>query len=186
MVGVPLCVKLYRHGRSSLLFPRFWSCGDSRIHESGMQPYLPCVRRKCLPLIGHYPPRTALWSSNQSATCQHVWGFLTVKGGVDPRMFGLPSPVDGTSRGVEGPLDRGWDPIYSGGGAGSTCKPWRIKKTVGRWGWDFHTVRRGINPDYIRVRPRVVGVVHLWMSYDPGMRPYRARMPPILCMNPGQ
>ena len=30
---------------------------------------------------------------------------------------------------------------------------------IGRWGWDFHTVRGGINPDDIRVCPRVVGVV---------------------------
>ena len=30
---------------------------------------------------------------------------------------------------------------------------------IGRWGWDFHTVRGGINPDDIRVPPRVVGVV---------------------------
>ena len=33
------------------------------IHESGMGPYLPRVRRKCPPLMGLYPPRTALlWS----------------------------------------------------------------------------------------------------------------------------
>ena len=30
---------------------------------------------------------------------------------------------------------------------------------IGRWSWDFHTGRGGINPDDIRVRPRVVGVV---------------------------
>ena len=30
------------------------------IHESGMGPYLPRVRRKCPPLMGLYPPRTAL------------------------------------------------------------------------------------------------------------------------------
>ena len=55
------------------------------IHGSGMGPRLPRVRRKCLPLMGLYPPRTALWSSNQSAISQRDWGFLTVQGGVDPR-----------------------------------------------------------------------------------------------------
>ena len=40
---------------------------------------------------------------------------------------------------------------------------------ISRWGWDFHTVRGGINPDDTRVRPRVVGVVDVWMESDPGM-----------------
>ena len=39
---------------------------------------------------------------------------------------------------------------------------------IGRSGWDSHTVRVGINPDDIRVRPRVVGVVDVWMDSDPG------------------
>ena len=59
------------------------------IHELGMGPYLPRVRRKCPPLMGLYPPRTALWSSNKSAIRQRDWGFLTVHGGVDPRKLGL-------------------------------------------------------------------------------------------------
>ena len=42
-------------------------------------------------------------------------------------------------------------------------------KKIGRWGWDFHAVRRGINPDDIRVRARVVGVVDVWTNSDPGM-----------------
>ena len=40
------------------------------IHGSGMGPYLPRVRRKCPPIMGLYPLRTALWSSNQSAISQ--------------------------------------------------------------------------------------------------------------------
>ena len=40
------------------------------IHESGMGPYFPRVRRKCPPLMALSPPRTALWSSNQSAISQ--------------------------------------------------------------------------------------------------------------------
>ena len=30
-------------------------------------------------------------------------------------------------------------------------------------------MRGGINPDDIRVRPRVVGVVDVWIDSDPGM-----------------
>ena len=52
---------------------------------------------------------------------------------------------------------------------------------IGRWVRDFHTVRRGINPDNVRVRPRVVGVVDVWIDSDPGMWPYRARVTPTLC-----
>ena len=59
------------------------------IHESGMGPYFSRMRRKCPQLMGLYPPRTALWSSNQSAISQRDWGFLTVQGGVDPRKLRL-------------------------------------------------------------------------------------------------
>ena len=59
------------------------------ILESGMGPYLPRARRKCPPLMGLYPPRTGLWSSNQSAISQRDWGFLAVQGGVDPTKLGL-------------------------------------------------------------------------------------------------
>ena len=59
------------------------------IHELGMGPYLPRVRRKCPPLMSFYPRRTALWSSNQSAISQRDRGFLTVQGGVDPRKLSL-------------------------------------------------------------------------------------------------
>ena len=44
-----------------------------------------------------------------------------------------------------------------------------VNQKIGRWGWDLHTVRGGINPDDIRVRPRVFGVVDVWMDSDPGM-----------------
>ena len=40
-------------------------------------------------MMGLYPPRTALWSSHQSAISQRDWGFLTVQGGVDPRKLGF-------------------------------------------------------------------------------------------------
>ena len=37
------------------------------VSEAGMEPYLPRVRRNCPPLVGLYPSRAALWSSNQSS-----------------------------------------------------------------------------------------------------------------------
>ena len=122
------------------------------IHESGMGPYFPRVRRKCPSLMGLYPPRTALWSSNQSAISQRDWGFLTVQGGVDPRKLRLLPRLMETFRDVERPLDRGWDPISSRGGASSTCEPWPIRKSAGRWGWDFHTVREGIMSAWIPIK----------------------------------
>ena len=72
------------------------------IHESEMGPYFSRVRWKRPPLMGLYPPRTALWSSNQSAISLRDWGFLTVQGGVDPRKLGL--------------LPRLWNDLWTGHG----------------------------------------------------------------------
>ena len=41
------------------------------------------------PFDGLLLPRTALWSSKQSAIDQRDWGFFTVQGGVDQRKLGL-------------------------------------------------------------------------------------------------
>ena len=99
VVALPLCPSpsqsaVSQHGWGST------PCGDggsslrSRVftaveirgnHELGMGPYLPRVRQKCPPLIGLYAPRTAPWSSNESAISQRKRGFLTVRGGLDPR-----------------------------------------------------------------------------------------------------
>ena len=111
-------------------------------HESWIGPYLPRVRRKCPPLVGLYPPRTVLWSSNQSVICQRGWGFLTVQGGVDPRKLGLlPRLMDALGMRND---------IWTGGG---TLHPPEMelaqhanhgqseRRPVGR---DFHTVRGGI------------------------------------------
>ena len=59
------------------------------IHESGVAPYLPLVRRKCPPLMGLTPPKTAMWGSNPSAISQRDWGFLTVQSCFDPRKLRL-------------------------------------------------------------------------------------------------
>ena len=33
---------------------------------------------------------------------------------------------------------------------------------IGRWGWDFHTVRGGVDPEDHRFRLQVVGVLDVW------------------------
>ena len=101
------------------------------IHESGMGPHLPRVRRKFPPLMGLYPPRTALWSSNQSAISQRYWSFLTAHGDVGPRKLGLLPRLMEVKKNMERPLDRGWDPLSSRGEAGSTHEPWPIRKSTG-------------------------------------------------------
>ena len=70
---------------------------------------------------------------------------------------------------VERPLDRGWDPtLYTPEVelARHTNHGQSENKPVGL---GFHTVRRCINPDDTRVRPRVVGAVDVWTNSDPGM-----------------
>ena len=92
------------------------------VDELGMGPYLPYVRRKYPPLMGLYPPRTALWSSNQSAISQRDWNFLAVWGRVDSRKFGfLPWLVK---------ISKIWNGLWtedgtlsSRGGADSTFEP---------------------------------------------------------------
>ena len=111
----------------------FGTVGIPGVHESGMGAYLPRVRRKFPPLMGLYPPMTALWSSNQSAISQRDWGFLPVEDGVDPRKLGLlPWWMEVLEM---------WNDLWTGdgtilrisfrGGAGSTCKPWPIRKSAG-------------------------------------------------------
>ena len=59
------------------------------IHKTGMGPYFCGLRLKCPPVMALYPPRTALWTSNQSAISQRDWDYLTVQGGVDPKNLRL-------------------------------------------------------------------------------------------------
>ena len=134
-------------------------------YQSGMGPYLPRVRRKCPPLMGLYPPRTALWSSNVSAISQRYWGFPHRAGRCRPEKAGFSRLVEVLE--ILNDLWTGDGTLSSRGGAGSTYEP--SQSEIGRWGWDFHTVRECINPDDIRFRPRVVGVVDVWMDSDSGM-----------------
>ena len=37
-----------------------------------------------------------------------------------------------------------------------------IQSATSQWGWGFHTLRGGIDPEDLLFRPRAVGVVDLW------------------------
>ena len=39
-------------------------------------------------------------------------------------------------------------------------------------GLRFHIAREGTDPGDLRFRPQVVGVVHIWIDFYPGMRTY--------------
>ena len=132
----------------------------------GWDPIFPVCDGNAPPLMGLYSPRTALWSSNQSAINQLDCGFLTVQSGVDPRKLGL---LPRLMKVLEM-----WNDLWTGDGPVypevELAQHKNHDQIIGWWGWDFHTVRRGINLDDIRVRPRVVGVVvDVWMNSDPGM-----------------
>ena len=53
----------------------FGSAEIRGVHESAMGPYLTRVRRNCHPLMGLYPPRTALWSSNHQRLANGIGVF---------------------------------------------------------------------------------------------------------------
>ena len=125
------------------------------IHESGMGPYFSHVRRKCPPLMGLYPPRTALWSSNQSAISQRDWVFLTFAGRCRQEKYRFTSPVDKSFRDVERPLDRGWDPI----------------PILPSWSWlNMRTMaKQKVSQPVGLGFPHRKGRYHVWMDSDPGM-----------------
>ena len=69
--------------------------------------------------------------------------------------------------------------LSSLGETGSTYEPQLISdRLVG--------FRGGINRGYIRFRPRVVGVVNVWMDSDPGMRSHSPGVTHALRTSPGQ
>ena len=39
------------------------------------------------------------------------------------------------------------------------------QSATSQWGWDFHTLRGGIDPGDLRVRLQVVGVVDAWKYF---------------------
>ena len=92
------------------------------VHESRMGPHPTRVRWKCSPLMGLYPPRTALWSSNLSAICQQDRGFVTERGGVHPRKLGFLLQLVDVLK-MLNDLWNGDGALSSRGGAGSTFKP---------------------------------------------------------------
>ena len=122
------------------------------IHESGMGPYLPCVRRKRPPLMGLYPPTTALWSSNQSAISQRVGVFSPCRVVSTPGSS-VSFPVDERFRDVERSLDRGWDPK----------NPHEVE--LAQYANHGQSESRPVGVGF----PHRAGKYHVWMDSDPGM-----------------
>ena len=151
MVALPLCpspsqsaVSKYVWGSTScgvvstrevivLLLPRFWSCIEIRgIHESGMGPYLPRVRRKCPPLMGLYPPvgrRSGARTNQRLANGIEVLSPCKV---VSTRESSVCFPGFMEVLETWNDLWTGDGPLISSRGeAGSTCEPWPIRKSAG-------------------------------------------------------
>ena len=125
-LGFPRCVGRCRPGKSSLSFPRFWSCRDWGIYEPGMGSCLPRVRRKCPPLMGLYPPSTALRSSHQSTISQRDWSFLAVGAlSTGERSVVLPRLVEGLD--ISNDLWTGDGILSSSSGAGPTHEPQSVR-----------------------------------------------------------
>ena len=114
-------------------------------------------------------------SPNQSAIGQWDWGFHTLRGDIDPRIFLLQlgvvrvgeilkdfRPGDGneSSPGVAGP--RRWPETQSSRRAGAT-RP--SQPAIGLWDSGFHPHRGGIDPGDLPLRPRVVVVGEIWNEF---------------------
>ena len=102
--------------------------------------------------MGLYPPRRALWSSNQAAISQRDWGFLTVQGGVDPKKLGLlPRLVD---------VSEMWNDLWTGDG---TLYPPEVE--LAQHANHGQTQNRPVGLGF----PHRAGRYHVWMDSDPGM-----------------
>ena len=115
--------------------------------------------------MGLYPPRTVLRSSNQSAISLRDWGFLTVQGGVDPRNLGL------LPRLME--VLRMWNDLWTRDG---TLYPPEVE--LAQHANHGQSVNRPVG---LRFPHRAGRIVCGWIPI-----PYRARVTPIVCMNPVQ
>ena len=103
---------------------------------------------------GQISPRADFMSPSQSAITQLGWSFHALDPGdlrLRPRVVGV--------------VDR-WIDCWPKGQitprAGS-MSPSQLAIT--QWGWSFHSLRGGIDPGYLRFRPRVVGDVDIWKDF---------------------
>ena len=96
---------------------------------------------------GRYRPGRSLFSSAGCWSCGDMEGFL-----IRDKMLSSP--------GAAGPRrcpERQLSPR-----AGSMSL---IQSATSQLGWGFHTLRGGVDPRDIRLRPRVVGVVEIWKDF---------------------
>ena len=61
---------------------------------------------------------------------------------------------------MKGFLIRTWGLIIPGFARHRPKAP--AKADISDWGWDFHTLRGGIDPGDVQFRPQVAGVVDAW------------------------
>ena len=99
-----------------------------------------------------YPPRTALWSSNQPTISQRDWGFMTVQVGVDPKKLGLLSRLTEV-------LEM-WNDLWTGDG---TLYPSEVG--LAQHAKDVQSESRPVGLGFLHR----AGRYHVWMDSDPGM-----------------
>ena len=108
--------------------------------------------------MGPYRPRLALalrTPVNQRSA--NGVGFPHRAGRYQPGESPFSSPARRSCKGVKVILI-GEGGLSSPGGAGSTNPS---QSAISQWGWGFDTLRGGIDPGSHRLRPRVVGFVHV-------------------------
>ena len=120
-------------------------------------------------------PRAGSMRPSRSAITQWGWGFHTLRGGIDPgdlrfrprvvgvvevRKYSRSGDGNLSSPGAAGP--RRWPEGQLSLRAGSMSPS---QSAITRWGWDFHTLRGGIDPGDMCFRPRFVEVVKVWKDF---------------------
>ena len=110
-------------------------------------------------------------SLSQSATSQLGWGFHTLRGGIDPGDLRFRPRVVGVVE-MWKVFRSGNENLSSPGAAGPRRCPERQlspragsmslnQSATSQLGWDFHTLRGGIDPWYHRLVSRFVGIVEI-------------------------
>ena len=120
-------------------------------------------------------PRTGSMSPSKSAITQWGWGFHTVRGGIDPSDLCFCTGVIELKRygGISHPeispyppwMRRDLDVVSRG----KSRRALALRASRASWqsvGWDFYTVRGGIDPGDHLCRPQVIGVVEVWKHFS--------------------
>ena len=94
-----------------------------------------------------------------------------MRGGIDPGDLPLRSRygrISDPGMGTYPPLvrrDLGIGPRGNSSNELAPCHMSPSQSAITQWGWGFHTLRGGIDPDDLCFRPRNVGVVEIWKVF---------------------